>query len=62
MRRPKHNDCMDENDEFDSECYDDAVSQYEDFKRDEYLEKQAEIGDQIHEQRREERDELPTTE
>ena len=45
---------MDENDEFDSECYEEAVGQYEDFKRDEDLER----GDQIHEQRKDERDDV----
>ena len=57
MRRPKHSDCMDENDEFNSECFEEAVGEYEDFKRDEYLEQQAEIADQIHEERKGEKDE-----
>ena len=57
MRKPKYTDCMGDNDEFDSECYEDAVGQYEDFKRDEYLEREAEVADQVHEQRKDERDE-----
>ena len=48
---------MDENDEFDAECYDEAMSDYEDAKREEYLEEQCEIGDQIHQQRKDEKDE-----
>jgi len=57
MRRPKYSDCMDENDEFDSSCYEDAMSQYEDEERDRYLEEQCEIGDQIHERNHDEKDE-----
>ena len=57
MRKPKPSDCMDENDTFNSECYEDAMSQYEDSERDRHLEEQCEIGDQIHEQRKDERDE-----
>ena len=57
MRRPKYNDCMDENDEFDSECYEDAMSQYEDEQRDAYLERECDIADAVHEARRDEKDE-----
>ena len=46
MRRPKYSDCMDENDEFDSECFEEAMSQYEDEERDRYLEEQCERIDE----------------
>ena len=40
MRRPKYNDCLDDNDEFDSECYEEAMGMYGDSKRDELIDEQ----------------------
>lgn len=57
MRKPKYKDCLDENDEFDAEEHAAAMGQYEDEQRDEYLERQAEEGDRIHERNRDEKDE-----
>ena len=37
---------MDENDEFDSECFEEAMGQYEDEERDRYLEEQCERIDE----------------
>ncbi len=38
MRKPKYSDCTDDNGEFDAECYDEAMGNYEDSERDRELE------------------------
>ena len=57
MRKPRYNDCLDDNDEFDAECYEEAMGRYSDEQRDEFLERMWDEGDQIHEQRKSEKDE-----
>ncbi len=54
MRRPKRSECEDE------EEYDEAMGIYADEERDreieEYFQRQEDIGDQIHQQRKDEQD------
>ena len=61
MRRPKTSDCTDNEGNFDSECYGSVMDDYEDFCREEEIERrwneEDEVGDQIHEQNKDERDE-----
>lgn len=42
MRKPKRSDCTDEHGNVDHECYDDAMSNYEDAERDRELEERME--------------------
>ena len=42
---------------YDYEGFEDALDNYADEQRDEYLERQWDEGDQVHEQRKDERDE-----
>ena len=45
MRRPRRSDCTDECGEFDSECYDEAMGDYEDSERERQLEEKFERDD-----------------
>ncbi len=60
MRKPKRSDCTDDNGEVDYDEYESAMGDYEDAERDREIEERWEreeedVGDQIHEQRRDER-------
>ena len=57
MRQPKPSDCEDEGGHVDWECYTTAMGDYEDEQRDLQIERMWEEGDQIHQQRKDEKDE-----
>lgn len=46
MRKPKYRDCTDEYGEFDFECYEEAMGDYEDSERDRELEERFERQDE----------------
>ena len=59
MRKPNLGQDFDNGDgTYDYEGYEDAMDNYADAERDAYLEKLYDEGDQIHEQRRSEKDEM----
>ncbi len=62
MRKPKRSDSTDDNGEVDYDEYESAMGDYEDAERDREIEERWEreeedVGDQIHEQRRDEKNE-----
>ena len=57
MRKPKLNDFDNGDGTYDYEMYTDMLDSYADEMKDEYLERQYDIADQIHEERKSEKDE-----